>query len=397
MWPWSRAIAIIDMNAFFASVEQLDTPTLRGKPVVILPNAYSKVIIASSYEAKSLGIHTGCNTYEAFKKSEEICCVVARKERYMEISRRIMSSLQEHVTHNMEIFSIDEAFLDVTVLQRCFTSPEALAIYIQKVVIRASGLPVSVGLSADRTTAKWLCKQYRPHGIGIMDPIQASKLLAHLTVDHLCGISTGIKRYLARYKVVTCADMARLPVAILSRRFGVLGQRLWLMSQGRDPEGIRKHLGHKSMGHSKIIPAHMRQTSEIQAWCLKLAYQLAERMHALGMHCRYLIVAIVYTQGQRFKQKIKIHNVDPHAWYKNIQAIIQASPIQKDIYWIGIYAYKLHKGLIQDIWSKEDQTSCMQVVSRIKQRFGKHAIQPLSFLEWEHKHWSPGISPSWRP
>ena len=396
-WPWKKAIALVDMNAFFCSVEQLDHPELRNRPVGVLPNHSGTILIASSYEAKARNINTGCHRYEAIRLCPQIQLVTARPQRYTEISTLIMHQLYCHVTHQMEVFSIDEAFLDVTRLQDFFSSPEALAIHIQKVVLRASGLPVSVGLSGDRTTAKWACKRFRPLGIGIVDPSDAGPLLAHIPVEELCGINRGVKRYLSHYRVTTCADLAKLPLSILTQRFGKTGCRLRLMAQGLDPQDIQKTAFPKSIGNSKMIPSHQRRSPHIQRWCLKLAHQLTDRLTRKNVGCHTLIVAFSYENGQRWKYQTVVTEVDPIQWYQIILQAQRLSPHNDGIKWMGLYAKSLYSGKIQDLWKPSSITPLSKTLGAIRDKWGSTAIMPLSYLNWAEHQWTPGIAPSWRP
>lgn len=382
------------MNAFFTSVEQLDNPTLRGKPVGVLPNGQGTLLIASSYEAKALNISTGCHRYEALKRCPNIHLVAARPQRYLEISKRIMHQLYCHVTDQLEIFSIDEAFLDVTRLQQSFSSPEALAIYIQRVVIRETGLPVSVGLSGDRTSAKWACKRFRPLGIGIIHPNDAPLLLSHVPIDELCGINSGVKRYLSRFQVITCEELANLPSSMLTARFGNTGTRLWLMAQGKDPEGLKKKQFPKSLGNSKVIPSHQRHDPHLQQWCLKLAHQLVARLTEKNLGCHYLVIAFSYGNDLRWKYQMSITTIDPIHWYRIILHAKSISPHQKDVTWMGLYAKSLYQGSIQDLWTVASETNLAKTLENIQTKWGRETIKPLSYLKQEQQ-WAPDALPAW--
>lgn len=152
----------------FASIEQLDNPELRGKPIGVTNGKTGTCIITCSYEARALGIHTVMRLKEAMKITPDFIQVPARPERYAEVSIRIMESLQA-ITPDIEVFSVDEAFLDITRCQHYWNkSPEAIGKMIKDVVWEASGLPCSVGLSGDKTTAKYAAKLMKPDGLTII-------------------------------------------------------------------------------------------------------------------------------------------------------------------------------------------------------------------------------------
>ena len=154
---WPRAIILMDMNAFFASVEQLDRPEWRGRPIAITNGLQGTCIITCSYEARAYGIRTGMRLKQARQLCPGLIQSPARPQRYAAVSTAIMDALAE-ITPDLEVFSVDEAFLDVTHCQRLLGSPEHIARLTKQRVFEVSGLLCSVGLSGDKTTAK-ICGQ----------------------------------------------------------------------------------------------------------------------------------------------------------------------------------------------------------------------------------------------
>ena len=199
------------MNAFFASIEQLDNPEYRGKPIGVTNGKTGTCIITCSYEARALGIHTTMRLKQARALCPGFIRVPARPERYAEVSTGIMHALLD-ITPDVEVFSVDEAFLDITRCQAYWNkSPEAMGKMIKALVWDVSGLPCSVGLSGDKTTAKFAGKQQKPDGLTIIPPWEARDRLKDVPVIELCGVNKGIAGFLARRGAFTCGDVARLP------------------------------------------------------------------------------------------------------------------------------------------------------------------------------------------
>ncbi len=170
---WPRAIILVDMNAFFCSVEQLDHPEWQGRPIGVTNGAQGTCIITSSYEARAYGVRTGMRLKEAQQICPGFIQVPAHPERYARVSSDIMDALS-HITPDMEIFSVDEAFLDVTHCQRLLGPPQQIARLVQQTVLEASGgVLCSVGLSGDKTTAKYAAKLHKPNGLTIIPPRRA--------------------------------------------------------------------------------------------------------------------------------------------------------------------------------------------------------------------------------
>jgi DNA polymerase-4 len=178
---WPRAIALVDMNAFFASVEQRDFPSLLGQPVGVTNGLRGSCIITSSYEARACGVRTGMHLKEARRLCPNLIQRPARPGVYAGISTRIMQALHD-ICPDMEVFSVDEAFVDVTHCQQLYGSPIEAARLLKQAVYRASGLLCSLGLSGDRTTAKYAAKLNKPDGFTVIPPWEARERLRHVPV-----------------------------------------------------------------------------------------------------------------------------------------------------------------------------------------------------------------------
>ena len=215
---WPRAIILMDMNAFFASVEQLDHPEWQGRPIAITNGRRGSTIITCSYEARAWGIKTGMRLKEARRYCPELIQAPSRPQRYVKVSTAIMQALQRF-TPDIEIFSVDEAFLDITRCQQLLGSPAVIARQVKQTVLQTSGILCSVGVSGDKTTAKYAAKLHKPDGLTIIPPWEAEEALKDAPVTALCGINKGIGAYLQQRGVSYCGEMKNIPVSELGRRF----------------------------------------------------------------------------------------------------------------------------------------------------------------------------------
>ncbi len=210
---WPRAIIHVDMNAFFASVEQLDNPELRGRPIGITNGGRGTTIITSSYEARKYGVKTGMRVKEALQLCPQFIQVPARPERYAAVSTVVMTALID-ITPDVEVFSVDEAFLDITHCQSLWGPPEGVAERVHQIVRAASALPCSVGLAGDTTISKYASDLQKPNGLTIIRPWETVERMHDVPVTELCGIGPGIGAFLAARGVHTCGDMAKLPIGV---------------------------------------------------------------------------------------------------------------------------------------------------------------------------------------
>jgi DNA polymerase-4 len=295
--PWSRAIILMDMNAFFASIEQRDNPEWRGQPVAVTNGLTGTCIITCSYEARALGIKTGMRLKEARKLCPRLIQSPARPGRYAAVSSRIMSALEE-ITPEVEVFSVDEAFLDVTRCQRLLGPPAHIAELVKLMVFKASGLPCSVGVSGDKTTAKYAAKLNRPDGLTVILPWEAKARLRDVPVTDLCGINKGIGGFLAARGVFTCGDMERLPIGVLAQRFGNPGRRIWYMAQGADPAPLQLTMpAPKSIGHGKVMPPNTKDLSVIYTYLLHMSEKVAARLRRHAMVAQTFSIGLNTREG----------------------------------------------------------------------------------------------------
>lgn len=296
--PWPRAIILVDMNAFFCSVEQIDNPEWQGRPIGVTNGAVGTCIITSSYEARAFGVRTGMRVKEAQSICPGFIQVPARPERYAEVSANIMDALAG-ITPDLEIFSVDEAFLDVTYCQRLLGSPEEIAREVKQVVYDASGgVLCSAGVSGDKTTAKYAAKLHKPDGLTVIPPWEAKAVLSGVPVTELCGVSTGIGRYLSVRGVHICRDMQHLPIGDIGQRFGNPGRRIWLMTQGMDPEPIHTNVpAPKSIGHGKVMPPDTRDMSVINTFLLHMSEKVAARLRRHRFRARTFFIGLRSAEG----------------------------------------------------------------------------------------------------
>ncbi len=396
---WKRAIILVDMNAFFASVEQLDFPQLAGLPVAITNGLQGTCIITCSYEARAFGIKTGMRLREAYQRCDKLVVRPARPLRYAPISATIMHGLQA-ITPQIEVFSVDEAFLDVTHCQKLWGSPESIGQRAKQLVYALSGLTCSVGVSGDKTTAKFAAKLNKPDGFTVIHPDQAQARLSTVPVTQLCGIAKGIGRFLAERGVIVCGDMKKLPIGVLAKRYGNLGRRIWYMCQGADPDLVRTQVTHlKTLGHGKVMPPNTRDDRVIKTYLRHMCEKVAQRLRRYAMSAQYFFIGFRLTRD--------------HQWIGFKAKLVLPTQHGYDIFVEGVKLLELHwqgQGLSQvqvtalDPKPKDLQLELFdstlaqridQAVDRINERFGPFTIAPATLLD---KSPMPDvIAPAWRP
>ena len=276
----SRVILHVDMDAFFASVEQRRDEKLRGRPVVVCGKFPRTVVASASYEARVFGIHANMPIGEARRRCPELRCVEGDLGRYITASLGVMGILREYSPH-IEVASIDEAFLDMTHCRLLFPSPRVAAESIKKRIFHELGLTCSVGIGPNKLVAKLASSQGKPDGLVIVSAPGVSHFLNNLPIGRLWGIGPKREEALRFLGVQSCGDLGRIPVDLLKERFGPLGERLHCMGLGIDEDPVIP-LGHepdpKSFGHFVTLPEDTDDSRIIMGFLLRLSEQVGRRL-----------------------------------------------------------------------------------------------------------------------
>ena len=396
---WPRVIILVDMNAFFASVEQLDNPAWRSRPVAVTNGQQGSCIITCSYEARAYGVKTGMRLKEAREKCPQLIQCPARPERYAAISTAIMSAL-ENITPDVEVFSVDEAFLDVTRCQNLLGSPQTIAQLVKKTVFTASGLLCSVGVSGDKTTAKYAAKQNKPNGLTIVPPWQARHYLHNVPVTELCGIAKGIGHFLAQRNVYRCGEMSQLPIGELARRFGNPGRRIWYMCQGEDPAHVETQVkAPKSIGHGKVIPPDTKDKNIIMTYLLHMSEKVAARLRRHNLAAQHFSISLrTHDAWISCKSKSVLPTQDGQLIYKFCLFFLAQQWHGEGLYQVQITATDPRPvngqlELFNQPASRLDKSN--HVMDDINNKYGEFCLAPARLLQ---RSTMPNvIAPAWKP
>jgi DNA polymerase-4 len=274
----------IDMDAFFASVEQQINPGLRGKPVIVgsRDKKYNTVVAAASYEAKAYGIKSGMSSYEAFKICPHAEFVACDSAKYTYVSHGILNLLQEFSPY-VEHATIDEFDLSVCGLEPLFGSHIEIGKLVKKRIREAFGLTCSVGIAPTWILAKLGTKIRKPDGLILIDDAHLDAIIQGLAVDKICGIGPALTAHLADLGIATCDQLKAIPEKILIDHFGRT-TGLWLYAVLRTDKNLTWQKGEmdagetpKSIGHSYTLPRETWDKNVIYAWLRMLSEMVAER------------------------------------------------------------------------------------------------------------------------
>ena len=293
----------VDMDAFYASVEQKQRPWLEGKPVVVGgdPKSRRGVVTAASYPAREYGIRAGMPLLTAKRLCPHaIFLVGGYGGKYEYVSSRVMRILQQF-SPTVQPYSIDEAFLDITGCQRLLGSPLQLAKKLKDRIREQLGLPCSVGIAPNKLLAKLASSLKKPDGLTLIPKNSIKEILNPLHVTKLCGIGERTARLLSQLGIHTLGELASYPEEVLKRKLGKGGEWLHRAANGIDGTPvISRNMEEKSLGHERTLPENIIDPERIRSVLLSLSTLVARRLRARELVARTITLKVRYSDFLTF-------------------------------------------------------------------------------------------------
>ena len=301
-----RKIIHIDMDAFYASVEQRDFPELRGKPLVVGgdPNGRG-VVAAASYEVRQFGVRSAMSCYEARKRCPEVIFVRPRFEVYRAVSsdiRNIMYSLTPHV----EPLSLDEAYLDVTGLTVHKGSATLMANWLRAQILQHTGLTASAGVSFNKMLAKTASDINKPNGTAIITPEDADAFISTLPIERFHGIGKATARRLHAMGVTNGADLRRMSAEVLINEFGKRGQFYHDIAHGRDERAVKSERLHKSVGSETTFRENLNDDTALRVQIYEQNADAFAQLHKKNLVAHTITLKVKYAD---FTQITRTHTL----------------------------------------------------------------------------------------
>ena len=291
----ARAILHIDMDAFYASVEVLDDPSLAGKPVMVGGTPEGRgVIAAASYEAREYGVHSAMSAARAVRVCPDGIFLRGRMDRYAEISGQIFAICEDY-TPLIEPLSIDEAFLDVTGSRRLFGSAEKVGRTIKERILAEIGLVASVGLAANKFLAKLASDLEKPDGFVVILPGEARALLASLPIGKLWGVGKVAEKQMHQFGIRKVGDLLAVPPELLIEQFGDHAAHLLKLAVGHDERPVIPVHEAKSIGNETTFREDIGDAGHLQAIVDHLAAKVGRRLRSHGFMARTVTLKARYS------------------------------------------------------------------------------------------------------
>jgi DNA polymerase IV len=389
--PRTRRVVHVDMDAFYAAVEQLDHPEFRARPVIVGANPRGGkgrgVVSTASYEARPFGVHSAMPISQAYRLCPQAVYLPVRMGRYCEVSARIFAIFGRY-TDVVEPLSIDEAFLDVTGSTRLFGTVEAIARRIKQDIVREEGLVASVGVAPNKFLAKLASDLSKPDGFLVLQDADVDTFLRDLPVSRLWGVGKQTARQLEALGLRTIGQVAQWPKAQLVMRFGNLGAHLWQLAHGLDDRPVTPHRNPQSIGAETTFAADTDDAEILRRTLLELAAKVGQRLRAEGFMAVKVTLKyrdadfVTLTRTRSLAEPTAVANDLYHAALELLSQIPRA---RQRVRLLGIAASELTSlaqqqlSLFSDRMLKRLQAE--RAEDTIKARFGSRAITRAALLE----------------
>ncbi len=279
MTSWPRIVIHADMDAFYAAVEQLDDPSLRGKPVLVGPRSHRGVVLTASYEARPFGVGSAMPVAEARRRCPKAIMVEPRFDRYQEISEKVMDVFADF-SPSVEALSLDEAFLEMTGAEHIFGPPQTMGRKIKDAVREATHLDISVGVSGTKYVAKVASAHEKPDGLTVVPQDQAVDWLAPLPITRLWGVGKKTAPKLQALGMRTIGDIAATDENYLVNHLGSAGSHFFKLANATDPRVVLRGRAAKSIGSDRTLSRDVSRRDEIEMHLRRAADRIARRVRA---------------------------------------------------------------------------------------------------------------------
>lgn len=288
-----RKVIHVDMDAFYASVEQRDDPNLRGKALAVAWGGKRSVVLTASYQARVYGVRSAMPLYRALERCPHLLVVPPRFEAYREVSTQIRAVFHGF-TGLVEPLSLDEAYLDVTQPLQGGPSATRIARHIKQEILTRTELTATAGVSVNKFLAKLASGMNKPDGLTVILPEQVDALLAPLPVTDFHGIGPATAARLQAHGIRTGADLRRSDPAQLVAWFGKVGEHYWRIAHGQDDRPVDPHRPHKSIGAEETYGDDLQGVQAVRQALPAIADSVERRLARVGLAGRTVVLKIKY-------------------------------------------------------------------------------------------------------
>lgn len=393
MGTLQRWIIHVDLDAFFASVEELLNPKLRGKPIIVGGDPRKRGVVSSaSYPARAYGVRSAMPVARALRLCPHAVVVPPRQGEYGARSRAVMDILGQ-ITPVVEQASIDEAFLDVTGCQRLWGPPQEIGQLIQRRVMEEQHLPVSLGIATSKLVGKIACDMGKPRGLVVVQPGEEQAFLAPLPIEKLWGVGKVTGARLREMGVQTIGDLARWPEERLGEVFGESGRNLYQSARGIDPSPVRTSGERRSISQERTFARDVGKMETLQRTLLRMSENVASRLRRGGLVAQTVRIKLRYADFTTLTRQATLEQPTDQGQviYERALGLLRKNwARRRKLRLLGVAASGLldGSGYQLALFDRSDQrrTRLNRALDQIRGRFGRDAILRASLLDGHTSH-----------
>ncbi len=384
-----KGILHVDMDAFFASVELLERPELRGKPAVVAHDSARSVVTSATYEARALGVHSAMPLAFAKRAVPGLIVLEPHRALYTRYSREVMQIFSEY-SPLVEPLSIDEAFIDVTGARRLYGEPAQIGALIRAEVQRRTGLTCSVGVASTKFVAKIASDMSKPDGLLVVPHEDTLDFLHPLPIRRLWGVGAQTAKVLERRGLHTVGDVADTPVTSLVAALGdAAGHHLHDLAWGRDPRIVVPERREKSVGREQTFASDLTRRDTVVAALLDQSERVGRTLRVAGLRAKTVALKITFADFQSLTRSRTLP--DPTDVGREIYATVCAlfdelelDLVSRPVRLAGVRAQSLVQPDLDivGLWEDDNETwrKAEEAVDRVTSRFGPGLVTPATLL-----------------
>ena len=387
IWEGHRVIIHLDMDAFFAAIEQMINPELKGRPVIVGGTPDSRGVVSTcSYEARNYGVHSAMPMKRAYELCPDAVFIDTSGGKYSYMSVEVVNVLKEFTPY-VESVSIDEAFMDITGIWKRYGSPGKTAEAIRGKIKEKLGLTASVGVAPNRSVAKMASGSNKPDGLVIIQPHEVQQFLWVQPVDHLWGVGSKSSEALNKQGIRTIGDLAKSSEAKLKKMFGIMGPGLVRMARGEGPDDVREsHIDYdaKSTGHEHTFHRDTDDMDRVTGLLLYLSDKVSRRLRCSGCEARTVTLKVRKSNFKLLTRAMSLKNYidDEKAIYVTAKKLlIQNRFLENPIRLIGVSVSNLRKkeslyydDLLERCNSENRRKELDKLLDRLRDIYGEESI-----------------------
>lgn len=385
----------VDMDAFYASVEERDDPSLRGKPVIVGGTPEGRgVVAAANYVVRKYGVHSAMATGKALQLCPGAIVIRPRMDYYAEISAQIREILHRY-TPIVEPLSLDEAFLDATGSEQLFGSVETIGRAIKADIRKELNLVASVGVAPNKFLAKLASDMNKPDGFTVIKPESIQSVLDPLPVGRIWGVGKVTNQRFEKLGVHTIGELRALSLQQLQAEFGQHGAHFWELARGIDHRTVVSDREAKSISHETTFAEDITDIDMLRAWLMELTEHVARRLRSHSLQARTVHLKIRYSNFETYTRSKSLSaatNSTSQLWPAVLQMLttsLPERPLVVRLLGMGVSNLRAQTATQKTLFAEENDqkdTRLDQVADQIRSRFGTSSLRRASSVQHNVEH-----------